>query len=442
METTPSSQATVVSVGGHGRISLSLGLVPRGAQVLRIELRAGPRRVIVGSASVPLTDAWSFTRAALHDPEAGDVDVIPTNRPVEVRVLSSDFRMASALTVEPLPGFYNVTPGKATQPTTIQGLAESGGSVPILVGYRPQEAGLAPDAPPLVAFQALPGYQIREVSVPVVLAPERPEGKQLLQVICHDSNGQEHLIGQGQIVNLPHDARHSCRLSIDHAVLKPESGPQRLRLSLTMTNHDTTTAPGSLSKVITVRPGPQTDSLWLDPSASVHEFTDHMRVTLAHDDPGHFYLGNSDSVSGAGFTALSVEIIFGNTHFRLYGSAAIPTGLYRINGPEAGAINFSAGALMRLAFLDRRGVEFPIDGELGIFGTGISQQANLSFVLGPGLTVPILNPGQPAQASVGIHAWIEYSPTIENPNGPTSLADRIAVIFGPSVSIGDFGANF
>ena len=426
VETVPVSQATVVATDGPHRLDLSLGLVPRGAQVLHLTLRAGPRQAVVGTAKIPMTDSWSFTRATLTDREIGDVDVIPMNRPVEVKVLAQDYRMSAALTVEPLPGFYRVLPGTpGTNHTLIEGGAETGGSVPILVGYRPPEAHLAPDAPPLVVFQALPGYQIHEVSVPVPLAPEHPGPRPFLQIICHDPTGAEHLIAQGQVINLPHDSRHSCRLSIDKTVLGPENGPQRLRLSITMTHPDTTPAPGGFSKVFQVRPGPGGDSIWLDPSVSVHEF-DHMRVTLAHDDPGHFYLGSSDSLTGAGFTALSVEIIFGN----------------RINGPEAGAIDFSAGALIRLALLDKRGVEFPIDGEFGIFGTGISQQANLSFVLGPGLTVPILNPGQAAQASVGIHAWLEYSPTITNPSGPTHIWNQIAVIFGPSVSIGDFGANF
>ena len=439
VETQPASEATVVSVGAHQRIDVSLGLVPRGAQVLRLTLRAGPRRAVLGTATIPMSDSWTFTRAALYDKEVGEIDVVPTNRPVEVRVLAQDFRVSGDLNVEPLPGFYRVLESSGAggvQRTLIEGVAQSGGSVPILVGYRPKEANLPPEAPPLVVFQALPGYQVREVSVPVELAPEKPQARRLLQIICHDSNGGEHLISQGQIVNLPHDARHACRLVIDKSVLSPENGPQRLRLTIAMTRPDTTPAPGSFSKTIQVRPGPGTESLWLDPTAPVQEF-EHMRVTLAHDDPGHFYLGSQDALSGAGFTAVSVELIFGNSHVRLYGSAAIPTGLYRINGPQAGALNFSAGALIRLAALDRRGMEFPFDMEFGIFGTGISQTANLSFMFGPGLTVPILNPGQPAQASVGIHAWLEYAPTMPGP-----IRDRFAVIFGPSVSVGDFGANF
>jgi hypothetical protein len=43
---------------------------------------------------------------------------------------------------------------------------------------------------------------------------------------------------------------------------------------------------------------------------------------------------------------------------------------------------------------------------------------------------------------VGIHAWLEYAPTVVNPTGPTRVWDQLAVIFGPSVSIGDFGTNF
>jgi hypothetical protein len=41
-----------------------------------------------------------------------------------------------------------------------------------------------------------------------------------------------------------------------------------------------------------------------------------------------------------------------------------------------------------------------------------------------------------AYRAIGIHAWLEYAPTRKG-----GFADQLAFIFGPSVSLGDFGVN-
>ncbi|MHB8416563.1 MAG: hypothetical protein ACYDCL_00705 [Myxococcales bacterium] len=441
VETSPPTASAVLSQSADGRrLLVSLGHVPRSLPALDLRLLAGPARAVVGSVSVPITEGYLGTRAQLVDPQVGVLDAIPTNRKVRVELLVPDPSLATALTPEPLAGYYTVV--GARPGVEIQGLAASGGTVPILVGYRPAEAGLAPDAPPLALFSAEPGYRVQPVSVPISLSPEDPRASRFLAVLCRESSGAERRIAPGQIVNLPFENRHSCRLRIDRSVLLPEEGPQRLRLTVAVTHPDGTPAPGGFSKVLLVAPRPGHESVWIEPTIPIHAF-DHVHVALAHE-PGPPY---AESETIGGLTGQEVTLVFGNARLRLYGSATIPTGLYRLtSGPDGGVVAFSAGALIRLAPLDRDGKEFPVDLETGLFGTNLAQptpgpSAILSLVAGIGLNVPILNANQPTQASVGLHAWFEYAPTVV-PSIAQHYGQQFAFIFGPSVSIGDIGANF
>ncbi len=441
VETSPPSASAVLSQSADGRrLVVSLGHVPRGLPALELRLLAGPARAVVGSVTVPITVGYLGTRAQLLDPQVGELDVIPTNRRVRVELLVPDPSLAPALTPEPLAGYYTIADTRSG--VEIQGTSPSGGTVPILVGYRPAEAGLAPDAAPLALFSAEPGYRVQPVSVPVSLSPEDPRARRFLAVLCRDPAGKERRIAPGETVNLPFENRRSCRLRIDRSALSAEEGPQHLRLTLSVTHPDGTPGPGGFSKVLTVLPRPGTDSIWLEPTAAIHPF-DHVHVALAHE-PGPGYPA---SELASGLTGQEVTIIFGNSRLRLYGSATIPTGLYRLtSGPDGGVVAFSAGALLRLAPLDRDGKEFPIDLEAGLFGTNLAEpqpgpSAILSIVAGIGLNVPILNAAQPTQASVGLHAWVEYAPTVQLTIAQ-HYAQQFAFIFGPSVSIGDIGTNF
>ncbi len=445
VETSPPSASAVISRSADGRrLMLSLGHVPRGLPSLELRLFAGPERALLGSVSIPITEGYLGTRARLYDPQIGELSAVPTNRKVRVELLVPDPNLAPSLSVEPLHGYYSVA---RTRPVEIQGTLESGGTIPIVVGYRPPQAGLPADAPPLAVFPAEPGYRVRPVSVPISLAPEDPRARRFLAVFCRGASGGEERIAPGQTTNLPFDNRHSCRLRIDRSVLTPEEGPQRLRLTVAVTHPDGTSAPGGFSRVLTIRAVAGPESIWIEPTLPIHPF-DHVHVGLAHE-PGNPYV---ESETIGGLTGQEVTLIFGDARLRLYGSATIPTGLYRLtSGPDAGVIAFSAGALLRLAMLDREGREFPIDLESGLFGTNLAQpspapgvpgsSANLSIVAGLGLTVPILNANQPTQASVGIHAWFEYVPTLQ-PIPAEHYAQQFSFIFGPSVSIGDIGTNF
>jgi hypothetical protein len=62
----------------------------------------------------------------------------------------------------------------------------------------------------------------------------------------------------------------------------------------------------------------------------------------------------------------------------------------------------------------------------------------VGLVAGIGLSVPIANRSTPTQASINLHGWVEED--ISHTPGD-SQSSRSAIIFGPSISIGNVGTN-
>jgi hypothetical protein len=156
----------------------------------------------------------------------------------------------------------------------------------------------------------------------------------------------------------------------------------------------------------------------------------------------------------------------GTGRFRVYGTTAIPTGLFRVSDDHGtGIMAINAGALFRLVLLSNEGHESPIGLEAGLMWVGIggigntannpscqmvtpqgvtqnvcvSAYGEVSMVTGLGLSVPIANQSHSTQTSINVHAWLEYEVSRafrQNAGSP------LGFVFGPSISIGDIGANF
>jgi hypothetical protein len=62
-------------------------------------------------------------------------------------------------------------------------------------------------------------------------------------------------------------------------------------------------------------------------------------------------------------------------------------------------------------------------------------KVGVGLVLGFGLSVPIANRSQAAQASIDLHLWGEMDVSSEDQAG------RFAIVFGPSISVGNIGTN-
>jgi hypothetical protein len=77
--------------------------------------------------------------------------------------------------------------------------------------------------------------------------------------------------------------------------------------------------------------------------------------------------------------------------------------------------------------------------------TGGQSLFQVGAVVGLGLSIPIANAGAPTQASINLHAWFEQRIAGSN-NGSTSInfeaKSAQAVIFGPSISLGNVGTTF
>jgi hypothetical protein len=182
---------------------------------------------------------------------------------------------------------------------------------------------------------------------------------------------------------------------------------------------------------------------------------DHVLVRLSHVvDETRYILGVTGKTSlPAAQWSLRVE----GGRLRLYATAAIPAGLYRLNDPT-GQLTLNFGVLSRLAWLDKNGKESLFGAELGLMGMGLIQRpgsleypATLGAIAGFGIRVP-LGEG----AAVGVHIWGAYelrddinykldargrAVDCDPAMGECRQASRFALIFGPSISIGNVGKN-
>ena len=77
-----------------------------------------------------------------------------------------------------------------------------------------------------------------------------------------------------------------------------------------------------------------------------------------------------------------------------------------------------------------------LTGDTSTSGQSLTQ---VGGVMGLGLAIPIANSGGPTQASINLHAWFEQRLT--GGGGHEANSPR-AIIFGPSISIGNVGTTF
>jgi hypothetical protein len=428
-ETTPPSAAFIERFAADSRrADVRLGHVPKGIDSLELRLVRASTRVIVGSTRLDVRTRYAPVQVHLLDAKVGELSVIPTNRDVRLEWASNDRKIGPDIVPVSLPGYYGIR--RVDGVTYIRGENRTVGEIPLVFAYQP--AGLAGGAP-LVTFESDEHFPVRAVNVPVSLAADDPRTGKMISLICRDSSGAEREIAPGDFVSLPWSSRGSCHLRVDRSVLTAEDGTQHIRVTLAITSPSGVVRDGGFSRVMALSAAADTDALWFGPGNPMLPF-DHISVHLSHDDePGYYVVSGGPS----GIPSRRYQLVFGDARLRVYGSATVPTGLYRVTrGVDSGVLQFNAGIIARLAFLDREGKEYPLDLELGLLGTDLSGHAALSVVAGPGITVPLLNPQQAAQAAIGIHAWVEWAP------GRTGDGRRpFAFIFGPSISLGDFGAN-
>ena len=195
-----------------------------------------------------------------------------------------------------------------------------------------------------------------------------------------------------------------------------------------------------MSQAIVLRASDQPRTAWIK---GVLGRFDRVTVRVSH---------TGDSAAGdASHDEPSVQfsIVFGTSHFRLYATGAIPTGLFRVSDrAHSGILTLNFGAILRATWLDQAGHEGFLGLEAGMLAEGLAGDVSattgasltqVATVTGIGLSVPIANRSLATETSINLHAWAEYevSRGIGGEQG-----NPLGFVFGPSISIGNIGANF
>ncbi len=140
-------------------------------------------------------------------------------------------------------------------------------------------------------------------------------------------------------------------------------------------------------------------------------------------------------------------IVAGTSKARIYATTAIPTGLFRVSDRDhSGILTLNLGLLARFTWLDSDGHAGIVGLEGGMMAVGLANDVSVTgksltevaTVCGLGFSVPIANRSLATETSINLHAWFEYEVSRDVGGYPGS---PLGFVFGPSISIGNVGAN-
>lgn len=406
---------------GYRAFEIVFAEVPERVGHLELLLRrADAVGTTLAAARVPIASDFQPVGIRLEANELGALDFIPRNRAAKLEIVFASPRWAKEITVVARPGFYTIgDDGKS-----IRGAATGTGAVPLRLAYAPAALReLLGRRAPVAIFETAARFSVRTMNVPLPLTRPAAEGKgAIVRVACpgRGDTGVHEIrdVTPGRTVSIAYEDRFGCRLVLDRSAIPEEAGEQRLRVK----------APG-VDEVITLSGRPGTLEIAI-PVGSREEF-DAIDIVVAHEYTGAHYDFSPRQRLGAD---AAWHLILGDRSFRASVGTAMPTGLFRFDSAGGkGAVAFSAGGLARVSWLYKEGREFPIGLDVGVLGTSLSSDPQLSLVAGLGFSVPVLNANTSLQASFNLHAWVEFSPTRNS--GP------IAFLFGPSFAVGRFSTN-
>jgi hypothetical protein len=197
-----------------------------------------------------------------------------------------------------------------------------------------------------------------------------------------------------------------------------------------------------VSQTIVLRSGEEPRFAWI---YGVKAPFDRIIVRLSQAPDEAHYVGALEIPTGA--PDVKWTAVLGTGRARLYATTAIPTGLYRFgDANHSGVLSLNFGIVSRLTWLDSDGHEGFLGLEAGVMAIGLTNDqgktgqslTQIGLVAGLGISVPIANRSSAAEAAINLHAWVEED--VSGHSGPDS-GSRLAVIFGPSISIGNVGTN-
>jgi hypothetical protein len=379
------------------------------------------------------TRSLPAVRASLSLPDAPRLDFLPTNRPASVSV--SRPGVGESWELVSVPNVYSA--GRDGQRTTVVGDPDAEGFVQLQFALRnsalPASLGEVDLASGLDPVQR----KIQEANVPVPLGPSMSGGKPLVEFKCGPS-GKVVALHPGDPINLPFAWRDSCRVTVHRERLRRQDGRQRISLSVDVYSPDgVARAEGRLKETLDIGPGPEPRQIWVQGVATPF---DRVVVRVAHaNDDRHYVAGSELYASGP---AVQWSVVLGTGRARIYATSAIPAGLYRFGDKDhSGLLSLNFGVISRLTWLSRDGHEGLLGLEAGVMVIGLANSTSttgrslteVGVPVGLGLSIPIANRLSLTEASINLHGWAEF---------PLSRDDHTpAFIFGPSISIGNLGAN-
>lgn len=449
-------QRVVVKVGGACANDPSLAVTTGGSRVTpeRDVASSGARYLVVpldsaftdevaigvqrGNATLGVAHIATRTaidsRARLELPGIGAIDFVPTNR--DARVLSTPLDHGVLVPIS-IDGAYSVKPA-GDGSWLLRGASENAGSIAIKFAYRDPTLPAELRDLDLAVVEEPTARPERVANIPVSLGASATDKNPLVELIC----GNEKMV-VGETTSIPFSGRDSCRLILHRERLRPEDGTQVVQVVMKILQSDGTPKNDvSIDQRVTMRPGQFPRILYV---AGVEDPFDRaiVRVSVVNDDL-HYAIIADERVKAP---QAQWAVVFGTSHFRVFATTAIPTGLFRVaDHAHSGLLSLNAGALFRLVPLSKEGREFPIGAEAGAMWLGIvgdetdSPHGQAALVAGLGISVPIANPSRATQTSINLHVWGEYEAS--RALSPSTSGTPWGLIFGPSLSIGDVGTNF
>lgn len=377
--------------------------------------------------------------ASLEIPGHKNLGFIPTNRPAIVHLppLSGHARLVPLA----IPGVYAVEQ-EGTE-FAVLGDPDASGSVALRFGYRVTSLPGELADTDLGQLTSAVQRPIREANLPAPIGGSALGPRPIVEFVCGTPNNPSERIVPGVVAHLPFESRDNCRLIFHRERVPATYGTQKLNLEVDVVDSDGgSRAEGHIAETIVMRPGGDPIYAWIH---GVKAPFDRVLVRLSHAADEAHYVGALEIQTGA--PEVKWTAIMGTGHARLYATTAIPTGLYRFgDAAHSGVLSLNFGIVSRLTWLSAEGHEGFLGLEGGIMAIGLTNDKSdtgqsltqIGVVAGIGLSVPIANRSTPTQASINLHAWFEES--ISHRAGD-SQASRTAIIFGPSISIGNIGTN-
>ena len=417
--------------GGAAYVLLATGRV-EGDEIVVTATRGGADASSVGQARAR-TRVLPFPHATLALGPGQTIDFVPTNRDATVRWTKT--QGSGRLVLLPVEGVYDVHAHGGE--TLVRGQRGAAGFVTLRFAWRVPALPPPFDTTDLAIVDDPLQRPIHEATVPIALGPGKP-GDSLVELDCGSGMNEER-IAPGASAHIPFGERDACRVVFHRERLTQDDGAQHLQLEVEVTRVDGQTRPEAhVQESIVLRSGDRPRYAWI--KHVVGPF-DRVTVRVSH-------VRDSQTDVETEEPSLQWGLVFGTGHFRLYGTTAIPTGLYRVSdSAHSGILSLNLGVLMRVTWLDSEGHEGFLGLEGGVMGLGLANDTTASgksltqvgIVTGIGLSVPIANRSLATETSINLHAWFEYEISRDLGGEPGS---PFGFVFGPSISIGNVGTNF